>query len=845
MNFFSQLFTELQSDNSFFILTWLIGSFLIGLLTMYFWIRRRIRTLQAANEKIALELKQTIKTRETLQGQYDLKEADYKKATLALADKNKALNTLETDKRQLNSRLKSTLDEYGKAKVEHTQTATRLEELNDQILGLRTKNSQLNAEIQQSTQKINQYASTQTSLKDQGELEATIARLQAANKALQTENASLQTATNDSNASIESYEALELKVAKLEADKDQLNEALAEITQLEEGNETLSSTVNKLIGENEDLKEKLEQLPQFEEGNAALNASMLKLIEQNDTLKAQVADLVQYESGNEILNATIVKLMAENEALKGQTAAANSAPLPVVTSVPSPASTTSVVSVDEMDTEQAKVEILAAIGNRIKSATVAEKDDLRKINGIGPFIEEKLNDLGIYTFEQVSQLDDSLIPTLTAAIEFFPGRIDRDEWVGQADRLSFMKSSAAPRRVLKSTTVVTRPSEESFLVEKKAITEKIIVEEATPDRVQRVIRREPIRRVERIVREPQTRKSTDPSMNKPAEVRSVTRKPMSKAAVTPPAPKQVEPPVVKEEPKISKAAPTPSPLASRPMPSLKESLTEKIIVPPPVVEGGTIAIAVKEEMARKEAEAKKAEQARKQEVARKVEQARKEEMARREEEARKIKQAKEEEAKKAEQARKEELAKKEEEARKIKQAKEEEAKKAEEARKEELAKKEEEARKIEEARKAEAKKAEEARKEELAKKEEEARKIEEARKEEAKKAEEARKEELAKQEEAARKAAAARTLVPDDLKLIEGIGPKIHNLLTNVGIITFKQLANKSVHELQDILDDAGPRYRIARPSTWPRQAQMAAAGDMNGLKNFQNRLRGGNLLED
>jgi len=104
---------------------------------------------------------------------------------------------------------------------------------------------------------------------------------------------------------------------------------------------------------------------------------------------------------------------------------------------------------------------------------------------------------------------------------------------------------------------------------------------------------------------------------------------------------------------------------------------------------------------------------------------------------------------------------------------------------------------------------------------------------------------LAKKEAAARQAAAAKPLVPDDLKLIEGIGPKIHKLLTSIGIVTFEQLSHKSVHELQDILDDAGPRYRIARPSTWPRQAQMAAAGDMNGLKNFQNRIRGGNLLED
>ncbi len=77
----------------------------------------------------------------------------------------------------------------------------------------------------------------------------------------------------------------------------------------------------------------------------------------------------------------------------------------------------------------------AAIGTKIKKASATDKDDLKKINGIGPFIEEKLNKLGIYTYEQISQLDKELVDTVTDAIQFFPGRIDRDDWVGQASSL--------------------------------------------------------------------------------------------------------------------------------------------------------------------------------------------------------------------------------------------------------------------------------------------------------------------------------------------------------------------------------------------------------------------------
>ncbi|MCW8982232.1 MULTISPECIES: hypothetical protein [Altibacter] len=68
-------------------------------------------------------------------------------------------------------------------------------------------------------------------------------------------------------------------------------------------------------------------------------------------------------------------------------------------------------------------------------ADASERSDLTKINGIGPYIEQKLNEIGIYTFEQISRLEDEDIRTITELIDFFPGRIERDNWVGQAKAL--------------------------------------------------------------------------------------------------------------------------------------------------------------------------------------------------------------------------------------------------------------------------------------------------------------------------------------------------------------------------------------------------------------------------
>ena len=68
----------------------------------------------------------------------------------------------------------------------------------------------------------------------------------------------------------------------------------------------------------------------------------------------------------------------------------------------------------------------------VRSGEQADKDDLTKIKGIGPFIEKRLNMIGIYTFQQLAELSPEMIDRVGAAIEFFPHRMIRDNWVGQA-----------------------------------------------------------------------------------------------------------------------------------------------------------------------------------------------------------------------------------------------------------------------------------------------------------------------------------------------------------------------------------------------------------------------------
>ncbi len=79
---------------------------------------------------------------------------------------------------------------------------------------------------------------------------------------------------------------------------------------------------------------------------------------------------------------------------------------------------------------------------------------------------------------------------------------------------------------------------------------------------------------------------------------------------------------------------------------------------------------------------------------------------------------------------------------------------------------------------------------------------------------------------------------PDNLIIIEGIGPKVNQLLQSAGIFTFAQLAETDVEHLRAILAPAGLRYMD--PTSWPEQARLARDGKMEELKTMQDHLQGG-----
>ncbi|MCB0692988.1 MAG: 50S ribosomal protein L27 [Lewinellaceae bacterium] len=80
----------------------------------------------------------------------------------------------------------------------------------------------------------------------------------------------------------------------------------------------------------------------------------------------------------------------------------------------------------------------------------------------------------------------------------------------------------------------------------------------------------------------------------------------------------------------------------------------------------------------------------------------------------------------------------------------------------------------------------------------------------------------------------------DDLKIVEGVGPKIEQLLKEGGITTLAIMGETDAEKIREILHAAGARYQMHDPTTWPAQAKIAASGDWDALKELQDRLQGG-----
>lgn len=367
------IFSNIATTESLYLFLWLLGAFLIGLIVgWYIWgvakraleaelesWKAKYKGLSDEHEALKIEMESLNTTHAELKADYDWKA--------------KRLHDIETEKGDLHTKIYGLKDKLKEADSSRLAFGNQIEGLNASYNGAKSEIDTLE-------------------LKVKG-LEAEI---EAAGKTHADLNLKVEALEGQLNDTKTSYGASNDVSAALEADLETANGTISDLNAKITG---LESNITEYKGMVVDLQSSGDDLKAANARLAVLEGKIAGLTEQLDSAKTDLADC--HAAKAELHAAAIMAAPSEEEK-------------------------------KEVTVDAAKAAVAAALSASIGTATIDDKDDLTNIKGIGEFIENKLNDLGIYTFRQIANFDDEMVANITRAIEFFPGRIQRDEWIPQA-----------------------------------------------------------------------------------------------------------------------------------------------------------------------------------------------------------------------------------------------------------------------------------------------------------------------------------------------------------------------------------------------------------------------------
>ena len=322
MDILKNLFASFDQQESLIFMAFALIAFLIGFVLSWLVYRRQVRKWRQEAQKNTAELQSLQAEYQSFKDQFTLREADLQLAHVELEESKRRMQSLQDERNRLAGELEESHAELVRMESSISAQQVTIEDLNDQIQALRTKD-------QQSTQEESEtVVSPPPPVMETPREEPALEPIDAV--------AEMQSAFN---AALQRLSAIEEKLQRMESENERLR---SQATQIQPEERSMAA---------------VEQLFEMEE-------------EDEDAV-----------------------------------------------------------------VEGAREYIRQALGSVLPVAVESQKDDLQKIQGIGPFLEKQLNELGLYTYEQISKLNETQIEQLTTAIRFFPGRILKDDWVGQATRL--------------------------------------------------------------------------------------------------------------------------------------------------------------------------------------------------------------------------------------------------------------------------------------------------------------------------------------------------------------------------------------------------------------------------
>ncbi len=424
-DFFTRLFLNTDSQDS--MMAWIILG-VTALLGLFFgWLLRSGKVKRLKNQLNTSEQKYKL-----LHAENAGLEDQFKQQTEIIQEKTTRIETMETNMQsyeqnqfKLRNSLKSAQDQVeqlNKAQLLSGESSTSYE---DKISAMENQTANYETKLHESAQTIEQ-------------LQAQLQKYESENKQVEEELERLM--DNSATIATPSGSNIQTAFSKIDALENR-------IRQMENENRVLQTSVLEVKTESGEMVAK--------EDLNSLRARINILSEENKDLKKQVTGIQGSGIPEVDHRRRLAELERENERLRSQMSngnglAAGSFVNPnIPTTDPTP-EIEPILSEDEVtdEVDRQQVELLktqksqfGVMGDRIEVAAIEQpqsysRDDLTKIEGIGPFIEKKLNEVGIVSYKQLAIMDQSEINRVTSAIQFFPGRIERDNWVGQAKGLT-------------------------------------------------------------------------------------------------------------------------------------------------------------------------------------------------------------------------------------------------------------------------------------------------------------------------------------------------------------------------------------------------------------------------
>ena len=421
--FFTRLFLNTDSQDSF--MAWLLLG-VTALLGLFFgWLLRGGKVKRLKNQLSESDQKYKLLHSENagLEDQFKQQSVEVRERTARIETMEDNMQSYEQNQFKLRNSLQAAqaeVEQLNKAQMLATASSNSYE---DKILALENQAVAYESKFEENNHTIQQ-------------LQTQIQKFQTENKQVEEELERLM----DNKNTIITPSGITMKSAfsKIDALENR-------VRQMEDENRVLQSSVLEVKTESGDMVAK--------EDLHSLRARINILSEENKDLKKQVTGIKGTGTSETDHRTKLAQLEIENKQLRSQLSSGSGLTTnpyvnPTFSTPNSGINTEPIIPEEDMtdEVDRQQVELLktqksqfGVMGDRIEVEAIETptypKNDLTKIEGIGPFIEKKLNEVGITSFKQLAIMDQSEINRVTSAIQFFPGRIERDNWVGQAGKL--------------------------------------------------------------------------------------------------------------------------------------------------------------------------------------------------------------------------------------------------------------------------------------------------------------------------------------------------------------------------------------------------------------------------